>query len=375
MQRRFRFFLFSSISFFVLLSLQACGEPPEKEQPAKLVKAIRIGDFDLLSQRAFPGRAEAAQEATLSFRVSGQLESRPVDVGDTVADGTVLAQLDPTDFKNALNAARGEMAKAQAALEDTEADYERVLSVQKEDSGAISQKAVDRAKAAKSVAQASVDSASSAVSLARDRLGYTVLKAPFAGEIVATYVEAHETLVAKQPVVRLLDQSAIEFKVDVPESLIGYARQVTSANVRFDIQPDIDIPATIKEVGREASRGTRTYPVTLLLQATNKFEILPGMAGKAYIQAELPEKAAETGIEIPAAAFFSEGDKSQSFVWIVVEGKLQKRQVTVGLPSDYGVRVQSGLKPGELVVVAGVHSLSEGQSVRVIDAAEKREAP
>ena len=359
----------------MLLLLPGCSEPPEKEKPAKLVKAVRIGDFDLLSQRAFPGRAEAEQEATLSFRVSGQLETRPVDVGNTVAEGTVLATLDSADFKNALNVARGEQAKAHAALEDTSADYARILNAQKEDPGAVSQQYVDRAKAAKSVAQASTNSARSAVSLAQDRLGYTVLKAPFTGEVVATYAEANETLVAKQPVVRVLNQKSIEFKIDVPESLIGYARQVTSANVRFDIQPDIDIPATIKEVGREARQGTRTYPVTLLLQATDKFEILPGMAGKAFIQAELPEKAVETGIEIPAAAFFSEGDKSQSFVWVVVENKLQKRQVEVGLPSDYGVRVQSGLQPGELIVVAGVHSLSEGQSVRVIDAAEKRETP
>ena len=110
----------------MLLLLPACSEPPEKEKPAKLVKAVRIGDFDLLSQRAFPGRAEAEQEATLSFRVSGQLETRPVDVGNTVAEGTVLATLDSADFKNALNVARGEQAKAHAALEDTSADYARI---------------------------------------------------------------------------------------------------------------------------------------------------------------------------------------------------------------------------------------------------------
>ena len=121
----------------MLLLLPGCSEPPEKEEPAKLVKAVRIGDFDLLSQRAFPGRAEAEQEATLSFRVSGQLETRPVDVGDKVAAGTVLATLDSSDFKNALNATRGELAKAQAAVEDTDADYTRVLNVQREDPGAI----------------------------------------------------------------------------------------------------------------------------------------------------------------------------------------------------------------------------------------------
>lgn len=362
------FVLFISILSF----LQACDKREAKESPAKLVKAIRIGDPVQLSQRAFPGRAEAEQEATLSFRVSGQLLKRPVNVGDKIEKDGVLAQLDPADFKNALSAAQGELAKAKAALEDAEADYRRALNVQRDDAGAISQKAIDRARAARSVMQASRDSAQSAVMIAQDRLDYTVLRAPFSGEVVATYVENFETIVAKQPILRLLNRDAIEFKVDVPETLIGYARDIESAHVRFDVHPDIHIPATVKEIGREASRGTRTYPVTLVMQQTDKFDILPGMAGNAYIQTKPLEKSAEAGIEVPAAALFSRGDKTQSFVWVIVDGKLQTRQVTVGLPSDYGVRVKSGLNEGDWIVVAGVHSLSEGQSVRVIDATASR---
>jgi RND family efflux transporter MFP subunit len=351
----------------MLLFLQSCSEPPVKEPLAKPVRAIRIGDLERLSKRAFPGRAEAAQEATLSFRVNGQLLTRPVDVGDKIKKGSMLAQLDPADYRNAWRVARGELAKAEAALEDATADYARAISVQKEDPGAISQQAVDRAKATRSVMQAATDGARSAVNLAQDRLGYTSLKAPFSGEVVATYVEAFETVIAKQPVIRLVNRDTIEFKIDVPETLIGYSRQVVSATVRFDVQPDIPIAATIKEIGREASRSTRTYPVTLKLQPTDKFEILPGMAGSASIQAKLPEDAAQMGTEIPAAALFSSGDKNQNFVWIIADGKLQKRQVTVGLPSDYGVHVKGGLNTGEWIVVAGVHSLREGQSVRVLD--------
>lgn len=363
------------ICITALLFLQSCKEPPAKEPPPKPVRAMRIGDPENLSQRAFPGRAEAAQEATLSFRVSGQLLTRAVNVGDKVKKDAVLAQLDPADFRNAWSVARGELAKAEAALEDAAADYARAINVQKEDPGAISQQAVDRAKAARSVMLASRDSAQAAVDLAQDRLNYTLLKAPFSGEVVATYVEAFETVVAKQPVIRLLNRDTIEFKIDVPETLIGYSGQVASANVRFDVQPDILIPAIVKEVGREASRGTRTYPVTLKLQPTDKFEVLPGMAGSASIQVKPSGDAAEMGTEIPAAALFSGEDKKQSFVWIVADNTLQKRQVTVGLPSDFGVRIKSGLSRGEWIVVAGVHSLREGQSVRVIDITTSKETP
>jgi RND family efflux transporter MFP subunit len=375
MKKSIHFFVLCLFCIVGLLFLQSCKEPPKKEVLPKPVKAIRIGDVERLSQRAFPGRAEAEQEATLSFRVSGQMLKRNVNMGDKVEKGKVLAQLDPADFKNVLNVARGGLAKAEAALEDAAADYARATSVQDEDAGAISQQYVDRTKAARSVAQAARDSAGSAVKIAQDRLDYAMLKAPFSGEIVATYAEAFETVVAKQPIMRLLDQGSIEFKVDVPESLIGYANQVVSAEVRFDIKPDIPIAATIKEVGREASQGTRTYPVTLLLQSTDKFEVLPGMAGKAFIRARPPEDAPQMGTVIPAAALFSGGEENQSFVWIIADNTLQQRQVTVGLPSDYGVRVKSGLNPGDWIVIAGVHSLSEGQPVRVIDATASKETP
>jgi multidrug efflux pump subunit AcrA (membrane-fusion protein) len=81
------------------------------------------------------------------------------------------------------------------------------------------------------------------------------------------------------------------------------------------------------------------------------------------------------GTVIPAAALFSGGEENQSFVWIIADNTLQQRQVTVGLPSDYGVRVKSGLNPGDWIVIAGVHSLSEGQPVRVIDATASKETP
>lgn len=360
--------LFCSITCLVVSGfVLSCSKPQVKEPPPKLVKAVRIGDPENLSQRAFPGRAKAAEEAVLSFRVNGQLISRQVKVGDSVEKGALLASIDPADYQNALDVVRGELAKATAALADAEANYTRSLNVRREDAGAISQQAIDRTKALAEMSRAARDSAQSAVNLAQDRLEYASLKAPFSGEIVAVYVEAHESVLPKQPVLKLLNRSAIEFKIDVPETLIGYANQVESAHVRFDVKPDTNIEATIKEVGREASRGTRTYPVTLLLEPTDKFELLPGMAGKAFIQARPLKGDPNLGIQIPAAALFSHGDKDLSFVWIVNDSKLERRQVTVGMPSDHGIRITSGLNKGESVVVAGATTLSEGQAVRIMN--------
>ena len=352
-------------AFLVLsnvLFLFSCSEPPPPPEVAKPVKAMQLGDRSGLSSRSFPGRAEAEQEAQLSFRVGGQVEELNVNVGDTVNKGDTLAILDQTDFKNALQIADAAVTQATAAMENAQANYDRALNVQKDDPGAISQTAIDRAKAAHDITKAAVDSATSARDIAADRLGYSELKAPFTGEVVATYIEAFESVILKQPVIRLLDRSNVEFKVDVPESLISYATQIASAVITFDAKPDVEILATVKEIGREASRGTRTFPVTLLLARANEFDILPGMAGSALISAQLAESEKTT--IIPAAALMRDGDSSA--VWVIVDNRLETQSVSVGLPQDFGIEVTSGLNPGDTIVVAGVNSLVEGQLVEAI---------
>ena len=85
----------------------------------------------------------------------------------------------------------------------------------------------------------------------------------------------------------------------------------------FDALPGIEISAKIKEIGKEASQATRTYPVTLVMDQPPGTEILPGMAGKARIHSKFPQEAAETGIEITGQALFTETGTEASFGWIV----------------------------------------------------------
>jgi RND family efflux transporter MFP subunit len=324
---------------------------------------MELGSSEGISTTSFPGQAEAAQEAELSFRVGGQVEKLLVNIGDQVSLGQVLATLDKKDFTNALKVLEGTLAEAQAALENAKSNHARSIKVQQEDAGAISQRAVDRTKAALSITTAAASAATSARDIAADRLGYTDLKAPFSGEVVANYVESFESVVMKQPIVRLLDRTSIEFEVDVPEGLIGYANDIEGAIVVFDARKDLEVPAIVKEVGRQASRGTRTFPVTLLLENPTTFDILPGMAGSAFISARLARE--DNTISIPAAALFQHPEGG-SAVWIVVDNRLVRQKVTASSPGDFGIEVTGGLKAGDRIVTAGVNSLTEGQLVKVI---------
>ena len=335
------------------LLLSGCGsEPPPAVQPP-LVEVIQIADAESLSKSIFPGRAKAGQEVNLSFRVNGPLTELPVQVGTEVKQGDVVAQLDDTDFKIALKDAR-------ASHKQASADFKRGKELLPK--GHISRSDYDKLDARFKTTAANLEQT-------QQNLNYTTLKAPFSGVVVETYVKNFETIISKQPILRLLDPSSIEFVISVPENLIKYAAYVEDISVTFDAFSDKTIEAKIKEIGKEASRATRTYPVTLVMAQPEDAEILAGMAGSARITAKIPEGSELAGMEIPATAVFSGEDKARSYVWVVDQAAktLGRREVETGRLTEYGVRIRSGLNPGDTVVIKGVHSIMEGQKVRIMN--------
>ena len=353
------------------LLIAACGEAPTP-RPPRPVKAMQVTGASDLAEGSLPGRARAGQEVNMSFRVSGQLLEFPVSVGDKVPAGTKLAILDPSDFQQLVNSTQSTLAAAQAAYRRAEVDYKRLLNVQREDAGATSQRAVDLALATRDQARGAAAALEAAVRTARNQLSYTELEAPFSGEVVETYVENFQTIVALQPILRLLDPTSIEMTVSVPENLIGYADYITNITVSFDSLPGIEVAASVKEIGREATQATRTYPLTLVMDQPAEGEILPGMAGNATIQARLPERAGRTGISIPATAAFASADIDITNVWVIdpVTNTLSRREVETGNLTSSGLLVTGGLEAGEWIVTAGTHSLSDGQEVTIIDSGD-----
>lgn len=355
--------------FLAGLLITGCAPEPEAEKAPPLVPAIRLADAESLTASTFPGRARAGQEVNLSFRVTGPLIELPADVGDEVKAGDVVARMDPQDYLNALGTATGSLQAAQATARKAAADHKRIQNVYKEDPGATSETAVDLARSARDSSRAAANSLTSAVKAAQDQVNYTSLKAPFSGVVVETYVENFETVIAKQPVLRLLDPTSIEFVISVPENMIIYAPYVDNVVVTFDALPGVEIPATIKEIGREASQATRTYPVTLVMEQPEDAEILAGMAGSARVSARLPEDARASGMQLPATAIFAREDPEKSYVWVIDETSktLKSRAVETGQLTSYGVTIRSGLSAGEWVVIKGVNSVREGQTVRIMD--------
>ena len=359
--------------FFVLVALLGCKDEIPQKEMIRPVRATQISDPAEFTNRWFPGQAKATQEVELSFRVAGPLVTLPVNVGDTVRKGQELAKIDPRDYQVDLRSAQGQLERAKASLKRAEADYQRVLRIQKQDPGAVSQTLVDSNRQTAASTRAEIRSLQASVDSARDRLGYSYLKAPFDGIVTATYVENYEDVKAKQPIVRLIDHSQIEMIVNIPEVLISHADYLKEAGkvfrVRFDPFPNRKIEAQIKEIGKEASKTTRTYPVTLIMDQLEDIKILPGMAGNAASTVSPPGMQGLSQVVIPETAVFSP-DENKTYVWIIDEKskKVNKREVKTGDLLDSGITVREGIEPGEWIATAGVHYLKEGQEVRILSA-------
>jgi RND family efflux transporter MFP subunit len=343
-------------STVVMVLVGACSEPVEEVDVVRPVRVVRVAAPQDFTNRPLPGRARAAEETNLSFDVSGTVLERSVNVGDQVEKGQLLARLDQRDFKNQRDAAL-------AARNRMRANFERVKIAA--ESGAVSRQDLDDARAQLDVAQAELNIAEKAIE-------DSTIVAPRAGTISATYVEAFTSVRAKEPIVRLLDTTAIEMVVQVPESLISFAPHVEDVQVEYDAFPGRPVSAEIKEISNEASQTTRTFPVTLIMEQPEDFKILPGMAGRA--SGRLPESRAPQlrTLRVPMAAVFTPDEAESSgasFVWVVDEATntVTRRQVTTGELDRAAIQIRDGVSAGELVVVSGVSFLREGQVVRPVD--------
>jgi len=348
--------------------LMGCQKQVEVEYEPRPVKAMKVGDITGISQRWIPGRVSASQEVNLSFRVSGPLIELPVNVGDEVKAGQVLARIDPRDFQVNLKNAEAQLQKAVAALQFAEAEYGRVVRIREQDPAAISASMVDQKREAMDRAQAEVVALEAEREGVKDQLNYTYLRAPFSGTIVSKYVENFEDVQAKQIVLRLLDPTHIEMTIDIPEGIISYVPLMRKLRVRFDAFPGVEVPAEVKEIGTEASATTRTYPVTLIMEQPEEATVLAGMTGEATCCELMPDEGlTERPIEVPTEAVFSD-ETGGSFVWVIDRGTLtvSRREVSLGRLTDYGVVVMRGLETGEWIATAGVYYLEEGQQVRIL---------
>jgi RND family efflux transporter MFP subunit len=273
--------------------------------------------------------------------------------------------LDPAPYQAEFDSVNANLERARAAHRNASSQLDR--DRQLFEKGIVAKARLETSETNTQQALAEVRSLEAMLERRKLDLGYTALHAPFGGVVSAVFAEAFEEVKPQQSVMRIIDPETIEMIINVPESLISLVPYAVDIKVIFDAFPGVEIPAEISEIGKEPSETTRTYAVKLLVAPPSGVRIVPGMAGRARARPGPQIADRFKGAVVPLSAIFAPDDASGSFVWIVDEASktVSRRKVELGEPVVGGINIKEGLSPGDLIVEAGVHSLQDGQAVRI----------
>ena len=349
------------LPFLATLTLSACGPPEDARAPeVRPVRTVTVSKREAGSTVTLTGRIEAQDEAALGFRIAGRLMERPVNVGDRVQPGQIIARLEPQNEMNALRSAQANLAAVQAKLTQTRNHFERQETLLAQ--GWTTRALFDEAQKARDTAQAQVDSAEAQLKAAHDLVSFTELKADAPGVVTATGAEAGEVVQAGQMIVKLARQGGRDAVFDVPAQVLRSAPSDPVIAVHLADDPTIMARGRVREVAPQADPVTRTFEVRIGL-----IDPPGGMRLGATVTGRLTMDAAPV-IEIPASAL-TRVDR-QPAVWVVdpVGKTVSLRNVDVLRFDPTKVAVSQGLDIGEIVVTAGVQALHPGQKVRLLGA-------
>ncbi len=335
-------------------SLAGCAPEEGVEAPPAVrpIKMVEIGAAVTAVNRQYPGRVAAKLEAELGFEVAGRISSFPVNEGQQVRQGQVLARLEPSDYE-------AQVAAARADLRAAEADFERFRELLEKN--AVSERDFQSRQRNFEVAQAHLQ-------IAEKALADTRLTAHFAGRVARKLVDDFQNVRAKQAVLLLQDESNLEIKVDVPEADLALGdpdrRSELEPWVSVTAFPGRSFPAQISEVSTAADPVTRTFEATFAFKPDDDVRVLPGMTARVSLSVE---RAADDspGFAVPSQSVAT-GDDGGHYVWRVDPQTLEVSRVAVEVGELTGaeVMVPSGLTRGDLIAVSGVHHLREGMKVR-----------
>ena len=303
-------------------------------------------------------------ESTLGFRVAGKVTGRTVDVGTVVKPGDLIAQLDPSDYRLAVDNARAALASADADYTRAKADHERYLNLR--GSVAFTPQTLEQRQSLAATTLARVEQARSQLSSAENNLAYTELRADSPGVVTAVQAEVGQVMAQGQGVVRVARTDELEILVGVPEHRLKAVREAKAASFELWSDPGHHHPARLRELSPSADPMTRTYPARFSVIDPPEFI---GLGMTATLAFDRPEAAPVA--EVPLSAIFQRG--TQPAVWVVDKesGTVALRPVTIARWRDDTAAIVSGVKDGEIIATAGVHKLEAGQKVKPVQQAAR----
>jgi len=336
------------------------------------------------------GYVVARTKAAVSAKIPGRLAVLNVSEGSRVEKGTIIARLDNADYAAAVGQAEAGVASAKATLIEAQSDrdqmqrdYVRVRDIHAQNPNLVSPQDVENADSRARQADARfgaqsarVDAAAAALRVAQANLENTYVRAPFSGTVLRKEAEVGEVVapsvgggLTRGAVVTMADLATLEVEVDVNEAYIARIHSDQQARITLDAYPDTAFRGAVRQIIPTADRQRATVQVKVSILDRDP-RILTEMGAKVeFLEAPRPVAAGAAQpverprIIVPAEAVRSENGRD--VVWIVRDGKLQKRDVDAGPVSGNFREIRSGLSGGEQLLVGGIETPKEGQRVKL----------
>jgi RND family efflux transporter MFP subunit len=329
------------------------------------------------------GFVTARRIATVSSKITGKVREVMIEEGQRVAEGQVLATLDPSDADAQKELAQSQLAASQAQLAEAQAQLtlaERTLTRQRELAAQklIAASALDAAVADRDTRAARLAALRRAVSVSRDQLSIaalgadnTIIRAPFAGVIVTKAAQPGEMISPisggggsiRTGIGTLVDMDSLEVQVDVNEAYIGRVQPKMPIEAVLNAYPDWKIPGEVIAIIPTADRSKATVKVRIALSSKDP-RIVPDMGVRvSFLEATKPGAPKPAGVWVPTRAVATRDGKS--VVYVVTDGKARRVPITAGEVRDVDQLVTGGLKGGETVVLSPPDGLRDGARVTI----------
>lgn len=400
----------------LLLPTAGCGLLPESaaqtgpprgragqsdQPPAVETQVVTTGTVKDVLQ--YTGTTQPVQQVVVRSQISGQIQSLPVDIGDTVAPGDLLALVDDALLRVEVNEAEAELAsrqsevaQAQATVSDgrtavesaqvqlRQAKIEADRLKQLAQAGAISTQEAEQAQVTVAVAQQAVRSAEEqtrtrqqAVNAAQGRvesqraviaqaeaqLSYTAVRSPIAGVVLARTLDAGDFAQTGSEILQLGDLSAIEVAVQVSELDLARISRGQPVQVQLDAFPDQQWTGRITRISPVANATSRLIPVEVTIPNP------AGRIGSGLLARVRFTPPGAQPVVVPESALSVGAQSAQAVVFVVSKADsgstVKARSVQLGARNQGQVEILSGLKPGETIVIKGDRPLEDGQAVRL----------
>lgn len=325
-----------------LLGLAACGS---KQQTTQVVETPRVLTKTATAERAVVQLTEEYTSEILPYKenditpaASGvHIDRIRVDVGDRVQQGQVLVTLDPTQYNQAL-----------VQLKTVEDDYNRLKPVF--DAGGISAQQIDQAKAALDVQREVVANLKKNIEL----------RSPITGVVTARNNEAGD-LFMNQPILHAMQINPVKVIANIPEQFFPAVKVGMPVDLKLEVFPDRTFAGRVSLIHPALDAATRTFTVEVTVP--NGGEVLhPGMFARTIFN--MGEKE---GVMVPDVAVQKQVGSSERYLYVIKDGKAERRRVTQGRQSGSRIDILSGVEEGEAVAVTAFSRLDDGVEVEIAE--------